>query len=608
MRNHHRLTLTIAVPILLAIGAAGLFPHARSPHEVASPQPSDSSPARAGETAQRQRSYALRLETRTSVGAGSPPLLDMAVSGRLAMRWLSESAVVNDRFAALRIEGTFERLLGEAGDKARERTQALALELAGPYYAQYSKDGGYRGLRLPTPRSDFVVQLQKFVASAVQIQRNEGQASWEATEEDSTGKYTALYARCGDGCITKRKQRYLPGKDTRVGVEIERSEATLHFDEQGLTALESHESLRTSGLGGLSFTVESTLTLGQVREVEGDLPASNPELLAAASSASGNEFSRDQALAEGRPLDSVAASLLALVDRQKNGELNEQQAQEDGRNYLALKAHLRRDPRALELARAHVMAEGPLTDTYLAALRDAGTPEAQAILRDTMNAASLKAGTRFEATRDLSLVGAPTVETVEALEHARAVPALHQQSTYGLGSAAYRLREEDPGLATRAIRALIAQLEQSKDEYETMFVLKALGNAGSPLALDAIAHCLKASSEIVRAAAAEALRRIVTPEAELLLIRALADPSERVRFQAVAALGEHPATARIVTPVSAVAQTEPATRVRQQAVINLVHWFREGSDLRDLLSRIAENDSDESNRTNARTALHGSAG
>jgi len=57
-----------------------------------------------------------------------------------------------------------------------------------------------------------------------------------------------------------------------------------------------------------------------------------------------------------------------------------------------------------------------------------------------------------------------------------------------------------------------------------------------------------------------------------------------------------------------VAQTEPATRVRQRAVINLVHWFREGSDLRDLLSRIAENDSDESNRTNARTALHGSTG
>lgn len=74
---------------------------------------------------------------------------------------------------------------------------------------------------------------------------------------------------------------------------------------------------------------------------------------------------------------------------------------------------------------------------------------------------------------------------------------------YGLGSAANRSKDADPGLAKRALGTLLEMLQNETDPYRRATLLKALGNAGMAEALPAIEQCLAADSPVVRAAAAE---------------------------------------------------------------------------------------------------------
>ena len=126
---------------------------------------------------------------------------------------------------------------------------------------------------------------------------------------------------------------------------------------------------------------------------------------------------------------------------------------------------------------------GPLTITLLAALRDAGTPEAQALLVEMSRPGSpLPPEQRFEATRALSLVATPTADTVAALRELRGDPEVAAQATYGLGSALHRLDVQDPGLAAQVRTDLLNQLAATRSPGEQSLVLPGrggqLGSAG----------------------------------------------------------------------------------------------------------------------------------
>src|SRR6185295_8607347 len=134
-----------------------------------------------------------------------------------------------------------------------------------------------------------------------------------------------------------------------------------------------------------------------------------------------------------------------------------------GRAFVSFTALLRQDPGALGAAAANLRQAGPLTTTLLAALRDAGSPEAQALLAEMSRSGSpLTPEQRFEATRALSLVATPTAETVETLRALRADPEVAAQATYGLGSALHRLDAQDPALASEVRGDLLGQLAAAR--------------------------------------------------------------------------------------------------------------------------------------------------
>lgn len=77
-----------------------------------------------------------------------------------------------------------------------------------------------------------------------------------------------------------------------------------------------------------------------------------------------------------------------------------------------------------------------------------------------------------------------------------------------------------------------------------------------------------------------------------LLLRLLADPSDRVRSEAVRALEEHGPNESVLPAVANVAQNEPDSGVRTQAVVALIAWARDGAPTGALLEQIARTDPD----------------
>jgi hypothetical protein len=80
----------------------------------------------------------------------------------------------------------------------------------------------------------------------------------------------------------------------------------------------------------------------------------------------------------GRSAKTVMARLADFKEASEKTRLSPEQRAEEGREYLAMKALLRKDAGTVTAARDHVLARGKLSDDFIAALRDAGSPESQA--------------------------------------------------------------------------------------------------------------------------------------------------------------------------------------------------------------------------------------
>jgi HEAT repeat protein len=314
-----------------------------------------------------------------------------------------------------------------------------------------------------------------------------------------------------------------------------------------------------------------------------------------------DEAALDRARIQGLTVREALARVQPLAQR---GDAGAEVRDRAGRAYVALTALLRQDPSALAQVRDLLLKKGPLTDTLLAALRDASTPESQKLLAQMASASSpLDGYDRMEAARALSLVTTPTSDTVQTLKDLRSDPELGTQATYGLGSALHRLQDEDPGLAAQTRDALTSQLSSATTDGQRGAVLTALGNAGDSTTFDLIRKYVSDPSPSVRAAAAQALRRIPGADADALLATLCADPIPTVRESALDAISERTPDTVLVGAVSPVALGDQVFRARAMAVNLLAQWLPRDSTIAPALQQVADRDPSEDLRNVARHAL-----
>jgi HEAT repeat protein len=200
-------------------------------------------------------------------------------------------------------------------------------------------------------------------------------------------------------------------------------------------------------------------------------------------------------------------------------------------------------------------------------------------------------------------VASPTAATVEALESLRSDPDVGVQATFGLGSALHRLADQDPALAAETRTALTDQLARATAPGQQAAVLTALGNAGDPATLDTIRAYLTSDSDKVRAAAAQALRRITGADADQLLATLCTDPSGDVRLSAVDAAGERMVSAVLANTLAALVVGEPLYQVRAKVVNILAQWSRDAPSAAAALAIVASRDPNADLRSVAHGAL-----
>jgi len=182
---------------------------------------------------------------------------------------------------------------------------------------------------------------------------------------------------------------------------------------------------------------------------------------------------------------------------------------------------------------------------------------------------------------------------------------IKKSSLYALGTSTGKLAATDQAQAREYVQNLTAQFEAAQSDDERMRLLDALGNAGQPEGLDAIANGLTSDNSAVRDIAARALRKIDDPHADALLSDLLlSEPSEKMREATLFAAGFR-RFSPLAVALREVLEREPQVQLRGQVVGLLETYLQRDGDLEviPLLKWVAANDPDTTLRENTARAL-----
>lgn len=426
--------------------------------------------------------------------------------------------------------------------------EATRRGLASRHYFTVSARGTVQATHFPKGADPMARSLLKSVIATAQVTLPETRSdAWQVEEQAQEGEVLVAYGRLpGDGAsLEKRVVRYVrvaalggPVPAGEVGAYTISGRAELGVDAFGwLATRDGQETLRVAPEGGM-LTVEerrtSRFVLRQRREApelaldfQRDWPHLETSTLVDVQRLLSNQDAVDRAWVDGASLSSLLAALRATVP----GEAG---AQARAMLVPRLAALLRLEPRqAAELATlARQEGDTQTSQTILAALSSAGTPEAQQALVDLGGDPTLPRLERLRAVGLLGLSKTPVAGSGAALEGwlSSEDRDVADTSALALGNHVKRRQEDGGAVATAEtadlVQALIKALEAAQTPEERTLYLKALGNTGDPRAVPAIVAQLATDNVSVRAAAIWALRFMPGAEVDALLVEALTkDPA-----------------------------------------------------------------------------------
>jgi hypothetical protein len=587
-----------ALAVLAGAGALGWRAHRRAVRLPAAPA------AIAGWTRGEQRHYDLTMTA--EVRSDDHVVLDLALGGQWTVTALRADA-----------EPLFQAELGAVdlkmpglGPRDAGQLVELAKALSHPLVFTTDARGALQGASATEGEPPLVQQiLTAIVANAQLVAAPGGALRWTADEADTTGRYRADYQRAGD-LIHKRKLFYLEGLGGAAGPRDARTEvvsSAIEVELDGsaeLRQLDFEERTRVAGAGPLPRL--SSHTTQHLRLRGTGLAGDGAALLARAARAApqppyqrapstGRKLQLDEVKAAGLDVPTIlrAFGRLPAEDRQHSGER--------ARLFTALASVLRLDDRAVIQVAARVRAGDAASGTLVDALGAAGTPAAQRALVVLFRQAPADAALRRDMLISLSLVPAPTRESVDFLGTLLDDPAQGRQARYGLGSFAHQAA--DPEITSRCLALLYRELERPEPE-RVASALIALGNAGAGEALPVIEPYLDAPAPGLRAAAVRALRLVPGDHVDERLAAVLSgDREPQVRQSALVAARDRPLSAALLRGVDWAARRDPEVHIRYDAVSALAGWVNEVPTIRETMALVARTDGNERIRATASAAL-----
>ena len=491
--------------------------------------------------------------------------------------WAVTYAGVDDRGRVYRAELRDARPHVQRG--AADATAAFTTALARPYFFTTTADGRLIAMHFERDVDAIARGAMTTLAATFQVSRG-GAESWEAIESDSVGDYVARYRRTPRGLHRERMRYQRVVGDGAIAATVVKSGTDVVVRTDGWPAeIAGHEVTRV-GTADLGVEVDARFTLRHrtsARVAAGWHDGF--EVVAVDAVAPRDPHAADRELVDGATLPDLLAALAAIDD-----------AHARGHQFLRIAALLRLDAEAVRAAERSVIANESTAQVLVAALGEAGTPDAQRALATIARSAGADES-RTHAVIALGLVEAPTVDTLRALaDAARERGDQGDSATLAQGNAALRLHDDDPAAAARQVDELLARFARAVTDDERILVLRALGNTGDPRIVAVVEPALASSSVLVRAAATEALRLVRAP-IDALVVGRFADGASLVRGAAVFAASQRDLTAYLPTLARAV-RTEGEVDVRRAIVELAGARIDEHAALRAIVEHAAAHDAD----------------
>ncbi|WP_043391133.1 HEAT repeat domain-containing protein [Archangium violaceum] len=451
-------------------------------------------------------------------------------------------------------------VLVEGNAVAPEARNAMHTALELPFFISMDKAGMVVLTHFEKSVDSLVRGIHRsLVASSQFVVAGVPQDTWKTEELDTTGRFKAEYTRLDPERFEKNKKDYthlitpqgLEPLGTEVTIKL-RSGTTFELEKDlWARSVDASELLDVdSGEQAIAALYENSMSLRLKQRMY------DPSLF--------NSFKSRQAELSSAPMSSFAGVQQDPMDqyRQVLG----------GKNFDALVKDLRSLPtdpeerddartRALEQLRALFMLQpgealkvpeiirggmDPLAASpMLGALSAASTQEAIQSLVSVSGDGSIPHDIRMDSVAALGMAGEPNRQGVDALRDLARDPdpMLRDTATLGLGNAAFQMGDNQQ--QQRDAEALVYELSNSYQSASTpeaqALALRALGNTRSPNMMATLQQALGSPNPQLRTAAMEALRNVLTPDADQLISQYLiADPAPEVRRAAVFSCGFRP--------------------------------------------------------------------
>jgi len=562
----------------------------------------------------------------TSATLQDNPTLDLTLVTGVEVRVLANANSVVE----LSLQCIAPKLTAGNG-KVDPAIQTAEQDLAKPVWIEL-RSGVVDKERFPAGLSAAAVAAHRTLAAALQLPIHAPESKqWQASEYDSTGRYTASYAfPAGQDsapklAISKHKVQFdellTTGKinaPTRLSLvpKVIKSELSLELKDGTLTAARGEEQLESSVMGAplqshsnLSLVLKSTHESSDTEAARAALLASTVALEPSVAYGQAPDRNRFDALRiEGQTFESV----LKLLEQRskdshpedlvgsKNGQTVPDAVQDARKDRLAkdlgafttLAALLRKDPQNVVKASAAIAAKSPALTELVDGLASAGTGEAQAALCDLILDTKQPLQLRASAATGLIRGEHPSAQALVTMHVLTLDPDLADFGVFGLGTASRHLREDgNVAEADKLAEQLAALLRGAKDDTVRIRALRGIANSAYAGAIPSVKPELKAKDATVRSAAIEALRLIKTPAADALVAETLtSETSNAVLAAAIRVAASRPPSETLEKALHKTALEGDDDGTRQQAVELLANWLPQRQNLRATLEQVAQKD------------------
>lgn len=400
-------------------------------------------------------------------------------------------------------------------DQARD---ALAI----PFGFEYNADGSLKNIRLASNEDTFTAGVKRAIASRLQMTTDRTRKNFQTQEVNETGRYLADYATEDFKTYSKRIQRYTELASVNGAKPAHSIEYQEFFGSYGLNQAGALEFLTATATvvtkaDIVKFKADSEVAMQWLGKSDlallPDMLSRHQAYAVHQMSLSTDGANKPQLAADQQMSSAEFAKRLADLNLDDHGDEIWNLRELFVRSIQSNPANLQ----GLEKLFANGLNE-ERKSLYLGALKDAGTPEAQAKLIDIISDEKIDMETRKHAMSHLNFIEQPTLGTLEYLENTLANgtidPGLRATAILALGGVARAglaaAQNAADGTALQRFGEAVTRLEQgyagTADTYEKTAYLMGLGNAGHETSTPMLMQLTASDDAGTRALAVDSLR------------------------------------------------------------------------------------------------------